>query len=555
MKMEESTDTIAEILYRSGVRHVVASSGSRSLRMVRAAARHTGLTVRMIIDERVAAFSALGISDCVSEPVALVCTSGSAMLNYAPAISEAYYRGVPLIVITADRPINVIDINDGQTIHQYHALDNIVKASVDIDATTPCTKDDFDIINRTISFSLSPRKGPVHINLHLEEGNDALTYKSIPYDSLPVAPAGLSLSDGTLSRHIKEIAHNKILVFLGQMPPDSNMDMIVEQLSACPNVVVIADIVSNCRAAGVITDIESIIGKIREDSGRFRPQTLITLGKTSPVSRNLKEWLRGIDGYSHWRINDKPAPEDTYNHLERTIIADAPIFLKCLADNIPKHDVPSYKEIWLNLYRRAQAIKTTLMASAQWSDIAAVSMILKQLPENYNIQCSNGMSIRYMSLTGVNGHKLYANRGVNGIDGSTSTALGFSSVAETPTLLVTGDMSALYDISALFSGQLTQKFKMVVLANDGGEIFRLTKATRDYEHREQLLCNIPTVKWEYVAKSVDMDYFEASDKEELSKVIPLFFRMTGRASMLTVRTAPENSEIYRNIIKEIYKKI
>ena len=222
---------------------------------------------------------------------------------------------------------------------------------------------------------------------------------------------------------------------------------------------------------------------------------------------------------------------------------------------MPKHDVPSYKEIWLNLYRRAQAIKTTLMASAQWSDIAAVSMILKQLPENYNIQCSNGMSIRYMSLTGVNGHKLYANRGVNGIDGSTSTALGFSSVAETPTLLVTGDMSALYDISALFSGQFTQKFKMVVLANDGGEIFRLTKATRDYERREQLLCNIPTVKWEDVAKSVGMDYFEASNKEELSKVIPLFFRMTGRASMLTVRTTPGNSEIYRNLIKEIYKKI
>lgn len=555
MKMEESTDIIAEILYRSGVKHVVASSGSRSLRMVRAAADNTGFSMHMVVDERVAAFSALGISDCVSQPVALVCTSGSAMLNYAPAIAEAYYRGIPLIAITADRPIDVIDINDGQTIHQYHALDNIVKASVDIDATTPCTKEGFDIINRTISLSLSPRKGPVHINLHLEEGNDALTYKSIPYDGLPVAPAGLSMPDDTLSSHIKEIAYNKILVFLGQMPPDSNMDMIVEQLLACPNVVVIADIVSNCRAAGVITDIESIIGKIREESDRYRPQTVITLGKTSPVSRNLKEWLRSIDGYNHWRINDRQEPEDTYHHLERTIVADAPTFLKSLVDNMPKRDVPSYREIWLDLYDKAQAVKTSLMTSAQWSDITAVGMILEHLPENYNIQCSNGMSIRYMSLTGVKGHTLYCNRGVNGIDGSTSTALGFSSVAETPTLLVTGDMSAIYDISALFSGQLTPKFKMVILANDGGEIFRLTKATRDYERREQLLCNIPTIKWEDVAKSVDMDYFEASNKEELSKIIPSFFSMTGRASMLVVRTSPGNSETYRNIIKEIYNKI
>ena len=112
MKIKETTDIIAEMLYRAGVRQVIVSSGSRSLRMVRAVADNKGLTVRMVVDERVAAFMALGMGDSTRQPVALVCTSGTAMLNYAPAVAEAYYRGMPLIVITADRPIESIGINE-----------------------------------------------------------------------------------------------------------------------------------------------------------------------------------------------------------------------------------------------------------------------------------------------------------------------------------------------------------------------------------------------------------------------------------------------------------
>lgn len=555
MKFEESTDIIAKILYDSGVRHVIASSGSRSLRMVRSVASHPQLNVRMIVDERVAAFSAIGISDCTAQPTALICTSGTAMLNYAPAIAEAYYRGIPMIIITADRPIDIIDINDGQTIHQFHALDNIVKKSIDIDATRPCCKNDFDKIIDTISFALSPRKGPIHINLHLEEGNDAMDYQCIDYEIELSRLHKPNLIPCPSSFPKSEFALKKTLIFLGQMPFDSEMISLVEHVAVLPNIVVVADVVSNCNTPNVITDIESLTDHIKAHPDIFNPELVITLGKTSPVSRRFKEWLRSIGGYVHWRVNDKPEPENTYFHLERTIIADEKTFLKHIVDNADRTDVDTFNRSWMALNRRADAIKTNLLAEAPWSDIAAINMIIKQIPGNYTIQCSNGMSIRYLSLTGANRHRLYCNRGVNGIDGSTSTAIGYSSVSDTPTLLISGDMSALYDISALYSGQLSPNFKMIVIANEGGEIFRLTQATRSYEKREEMLCNIPDIKWKDVASSVNMDYFEAQSKEELESILNSFFVKNDRSTLLIIKTPMGNSNIYRNIIKEINKRL
>lgn len=553
MKIEESTDIIARILHSWGIRYVIASSGSRSLRMVRAAVDNKSLDVRMIVDERVAGFSSLGISDCTGEPTALICTSGSAMLNYSPAISEAYYRGIPIIVITADRPADIIDINDGQTIHQFHALDNIVKTSIDIDATKACRKEDFEAISKAISIALSPRKGPVHINLHLEEGNDALTFKSIDYDVPSVAVPVLNGERQFPSS--EAIAHKKVLVFLGQMPYDREVATLIRKVSSFPNIAVVTDIISNCSEGNAITDIESIIGKVREKQELYAPDVVITMGKTSPISRRFKEWLRSLGNYSHWRVNDRPEPEDTYSHLDRTIVADDKTFLKYLADNMPSDCKMKYNRTWIYLSERAQRIKRVLLSQAAWSDISAINMIAEHLPENYNIQCSNGMSIRYLSLIGVSSRRTYSNRGVNGIDGSTSTALGFSSVSESPTLLVTGDMSALYDISALYSGQLSSKFKMIVIANNGGEIFRMTKATRDYENRENMLCKMPEIKWDSVAQSVGMEYFEASDKESLRQIISCFFEIRSQASMLVINTPAGNSCIYNDIIKEIHNKL
>lgn len=553
MKIEESTDIIAQILYRSGVRHAVVSSGSRSLRMVRAVADNANIEVRMIVDERVAAFSAIGISDCTSRPVALICTSGSAMLNYSPAVAEAYYRGIPLIVITADRPADVIDINDGQTIRQFHALDNIAKASIDIDATTPCSEADFDEINRVISIAMSPRKGPVHINLHLEEGYGFIKDESTGYEKAAVTPDVIRRHEYLSASELSGLSRKKILIFLGQMHPDRDISKSVRQLAGHDNIVVVAEAVSNCSGGNIIDDIESIIGRVKDYPEIFNPEIVITLGKTSPVSRRFKEWLRNIGDYRHWRVNDRKEPEDTYYHLDKTIVAGDDMFLKYLTDNLPAAEI-SYSQPWLNLKADAQTIKKTLISNSPWSDISAIDTILEHLPEGYNIQCSNGMSIRYLSLIGTAGHPLYCNRGVNGIDGSTSTALGFSSVAEAPTLLITGDMSALYDISALYSGQLSPAFKMVIMANKGGEIFRMVPATRDYENREEMLCHMPDIKWENVARSVDMEYYEASDNGILCRVLPRFFCDSTRASLLVINTPAGNSRIYSDIIKEIYNK-
>lgn len=364
MKMAESTDIIAKILELAGVRDVIVSSGSRSLRMVKAAADNAVLNVRMIIDERVAAFFALGICECTTRPVALICTSGSAMLNYAPAVAEAFYRGAPLIIVTADRPKALIDINDGQTIHQSGALDNIVKCSVDIDATQQCCNSDYGDISRCVAAAITPRKGPVHINLHLEDGIKIVDFNKIS-DIYPDFSA-VDIESGTVADDIyfENIGNKRILVFLGQMDPDDELDKTVENLAKLNNVVIVSDIISNCRAQGVITDIESIIGKVIENTATYRPDIFITLGKTSPVSRRFKEWLRNINGYRHWRVNDTDAEEDTYFHLEKTIVADDKIFLESLARNISAGADITYRDDWYKLHEKSTGIKDKLIAGA-----------------------------------------------------------------------------------------------------------------------------------------------------------------------------------------------
>lgn len=582
MKMTESTDNIANILMAAGVREVVVSSGSRSLRMVRAVIDNGSLNVRMIVDERVAAFFALGISEATNRPVVLVCTSGTAMLNYAPAIAEAFYRGIPLIVITADRPKEMIDINDGQTIHQFHALDNIVKMSIDIDATKECSIEDYNALTKAIIEGLSPRKGPIHINLHLQEGGaihdipvrdfkpgtdiisngvkNALPYDLISYSrSCASEKQLLTPEDWSAVMHNAPLSEKKILLFVGQRSYEEKFDEYINRLSKHDNVVIVTDFVGNCDTDGVVANVEPLMGTIRKQPLMFKPDIFISFGKTSPISRSFKEWLRETGDYQHWRVNDTDKDEDTYYHLKYTIVSDDVAFLDWLLMSIEydmiKNDTSErtghYRDIWFTEYHRVVKSVNRLLEEAPWSDIYAINVVLKALPEEYDIQCSNGMSIRYLSLVNPSGRNVYCNRGVNGIDGSTSTALGYASVNNNSTLLITGDMSAVYDISALFSGQLTPDFKMIVIANGGGEIFRLTKATRDYEKRESMLCALPSIDWFQVAGAVGMEYFEANDAKELSGILPRFFKKGDKASLLIVNTPAGNSIAYREIIKQV----
>lgn len=582
MKIVEATDNIAKILVAADVRNVVVSSGSRSLRMVRAAIDNEELNVKMIVDERVAGFFALGISESTCEATALVCTSGTAMLNYAPAIAEAYYRGIPLVVITTDRPKEVIDINDGQTIHQFHALDNIVKTSIDIDATKMCGKETYDSLVQAIIEGLTPRKGPVHVNLHLHEGGEIYNIPAIEYnpDAWWIsAVAKSSFPESMMSNNSycasgkqtftindlgewnksAELLGRKILLFIGQRNYDVRFDRYIERLANHDNIVIVADIVSNCHADGVISNIEPMMTVVKKHPDEFKPDIFISLGKTSPISRSFKEWLRGIDDYRHWRVNDTYKEEDTYYHLNYNIVADdlkfAEWLLAIVENDMSKNDETkhfvNYRDLWLSEYAHVEMSLKKSLEQVPWSDIYAINMMLKALPANYDIQCSNGMSIRYLALADPSDYKVYCNRGVNGIDGSTSTALGFSSVNNKSTLLISGDMSALYDVSALFSGQLNPKFKMVVIANGGGEIFRLTKATRDYEQRESMLCALPSIDWAKVAGAVGMEYLEANDAEELSGILTAFFNIGDKATLLIINTPAGNSIVYRDIIKQI----
>lgn len=487
----DSCNILVDLLLSYGVEHTIISPGSRNAPIIIALNRCDKIQKHVIIDERSAAFAALGMAQVSNKPVAIVCTSGSAVLNYAPAVAEAFYQHIPLIVISADRPYEWIDQNDSQTIIQAGILNNIVKHSYDIPAN--CNdKTKLWYINRSINEALqkttSLPEGPVHINIQF---NEPL------YDRKPLTDS--------LAKQIKKIlplAHlsdytyfansinscKKVLIFASINKPCQELTNILDSISG-GNIAVISEIIgNNNKSKYIFKNIDRLFSEISEDNyADFAPDLLITFGG-APVSRLTKTFLRKLTNIEHWRIGIDNNIIDTMQNLTHHIDIEPLTFFKAINEFITKKG--SYFDQWVTLKAQAQQSHDTYVENAPWSDFKAMYTIMKSLPyEGLNLQVSNGSAIRYADIFGVhecfNG-SIFCNRGVSGIDGSTSTALGASIIHTTgDTLLITGDMSFCYDLNGLASQYNSKRFKIIVLCNGGGGIFRFINGPSTLPNFEQ----------------------------------------------------------------------
>ena len=487
----DSCNILVDLLLSYGVEHTIISPGSRNAPIIIALNRCDKIQKHVIIDERSAAFAALGMAQVSNKPVAIVCTSGSAVLNYAPAVAEAFYQHIPHIIISADRPYEWIDQNDSQTIIQAGILNNIVKHSYDIPAN--CNdKTKLWYINRTINEALqmatSLPEGPVHINMQF---NEPL------YDRKPLTDS--------LAKQIKKIlplAHlsdytcfansinscKKVLIFASMNKPCQELTNILDSISG-GNIAVISEIIgNNNKSKYIFKNIDRLFSEISEDNyANFAPDLLITFGG-APVSRLAKTFLRKLTNIEHWRIGIDNNIIDTMQNLTHHIDIEPLTFFKAINEFITKKG--SYFDQWVTLKAQAQQSHDTYVENAPWSDFKAMYTIMKSLPyEGLNLQVSNGSAIRYADIFGVhecfNG-SIFCNRGVSGIDGSTSTALGASIIHTTgDTLLITGDMSFCYDLNGLASQYNSKRFKIIVLCNGGGGIFRFINGPSTLPNFEQ----------------------------------------------------------------------
>lgn len=556
---KETALMLAQCLAAYGVSDIFSSPGSRNAPLIMALARHPGLTVRPVVDERSAAFIALGFASVSQRPAALVCTSGTALLNYAPAIAEAFYRKVPLIVISADRPAEWIEQDDSQTIRQPGALANFVKESCRLKGEITGDRDRW-FVNRTLNgilqAALTRRPGPVHINISFTEPLTATT--SRPTDGLfrkidlMLPPNKLDPEDA--KRLALEAADSNLLIVGGFCPPSAGMSIALARLSKLPGVVVVADALANVNARrdDILSRPDLFIESELLRRPGAKPSMLITFGG-SVLSKKLKDYLRSTPLREHWHIGDNSMLIDSYFSLTRRIEINESDFFPRFANAMDhiRHGKDSlesqkstafvagqseFKALWHEAAFLADAETNKSETDASWSARQAILTILRQLPAEWNLQLSNGLTPRLAMLgDATRFHRRDCNRGASGIDGSVSTALGASVAYNGTTLLLTGDMSMQYDIAALSSTLLSPKLKIIVINNHGGGIFREIATTRNLPERDShFVChlNLPLDK---IADTYGLAYFLADSTASLQATLPPFATVADRPALMEIR--------------------
>lgn len=525
--MKPSAIILAKLLVRHDITSVILSPGSRNAPLIVAMSLHKHLQLIDVIDERSAGFLALGMAKQTQQPVALVCTSGTALLNYAPAIAEAYYQGIPLIVLSADRPMQWIDQDDSQTIHQPLALNNFVKKSFDIPDFDSADREMKWYASRTINEAIlsakKEKQGPVHINMQFNAPLCNSTFKLGNIKAVKLITGTNEINIEQAKILATHLAGKKILIVAGYLAPSHKLSKALNRFIGLPNVSILAETIANLHLQQQSGIDRILTGLTPEELNSLLPDIVITIGGAL-LSRKIKEWLRSApSSMKHWSLDQAPTLADCFCHLSLKITTEPVQFFSTVGRLLRKMNSDSdYNELWSNYKLTASASATKFLSKSPWCDLLAHYIIFNNIPKDWNICCSNGTSIRYAELFASSSqHSMSCNRGTSGIEGCTATAVGQALEYSGNTLLITGDMSFIHDLGGFSLPQTPSTFKIIVFNNRGGDIFRFIPSTSALNEREDhFSCSeLCASSCKNLAKTFNYDYLYAHDVDELHKAL------------------------------------
>jgi 2-succinyl-5-enolpyruvyl-6-hydroxy-3-cyclohexene-1-carboxylate synthase len=501
-------DFLACLLADAGVTRWMVSPGSRNAPLVASMVKHGGFDLHSFPDERVAAFAALGTAQGPRYPVGVICTSGTAAANLYPAVCEAYYQRIPLLILTADRPPELIDQWDGQTIHQDNLFHPHTQGnfSLPVIAHTPNLPTALLSLQTTVQAAIAqtlyPVPGPVHINAPLRDPiyadvdkpfqHIAPTKPFLIHHPTP-PPVDQTLAEEWMSH--TNIHQPRILIIVGMHPPQPELSLALESLQN--RVPILSDIASHQHAYG-IQQWDRAWLQSQPDAEYCAPDVLITLGM-GVVSKPLKQWLKANKPKKHIHISPLHAsvgdpfqtnPEHCQHHevdalfaLDQTLQTAETLMEPATTSteqntNQQSNTKPltSYLNLWQHWVTEAltsfgDGLPTRITALYQ-REFGVVKHLLSSCDDRFVFQLGNSMSVRYASWSGSSPAAIYANRGTSGIDGSLSTAVGYAMANPNKhCVAILGDISAIYDAHALWTAELPKNFSVVVLNNRGGQIF------------------------------------------------------------------------------------
>lgn len=525
---------VLDVLLGHGINDVVMSPGSRNTPLITGLRARGEFRLRVINDERTAGFVALGMSIANRRPVVLVCTSGTAIYNYAPAVAEAYYSHLPLIVITADRATESIG-QEPQTLMQNGALETIVKQSFDIahyadEADETARNYANRIANEAVNIACNGIKGPIHINMHFGTGfNKIIQYKErtdvriIKNISNPSA-----LPPHLMREYAKHAADRKVMLIVGSNLTDHKLNHAITNFSRLENVAVASEVTSNVHLPDGFRQFTSAAMSryLHEKDLKGRPDLIISIGGI-PVSEDLKTYIRNCPGLSHWTLGDTPLSADVYGRLNTHFDVEPVSFLNSLTHFVKSickkgHKIAysEYSSLWRDRCREIYEGNHKKHLMQERCEEASMLQIFEALPQNINIFLSNGLTVRYANrLMSKIPHNCIANRGVSGIEGTNATALGISFASKIKTILITGDMSFSYNPEILHLAGDTDKLGIIVINNGGGGIFRKIKTTRDLPMLEECFCNAPDLPLKKICEAYGWEYAVAETTDEIKNAI------------------------------------
>ncbi|MGC6284978.1 MAG: 2-succinyl-5-enolpyruvyl-6-hydroxy-3-cyclohexene-1-carboxylic-acid synthase [Polaribacter sp.] len=537
---------------------VVISPGSRNAPLTIGFTNHPNIDTVSIVDERSAAFFALGIAQQKQRPVAVLCTSGSAMLNYYPAIAEAFYSNIPLIVLSADRPKHLIDIGDGQTIRQENVFDKHILFAANLAENENLNSNAADMIQRQnqqlISEALNTaiaQKGPVHINIPFDEPLYETVDILAQFDFPNINTSYLDNNNIDYSKLAKIWnSSERKMILVGVNYPDAELHQLMDLYADDPSVLILTETTSNLHHDKTINSIDQLIFSLDDDGFKaLQPDILLTFGGMI-VSKKIKKFLRTYQPKHHWNIDEKKAM-NTFFCLSEFIQTNPVDFFKRFNTMI-EIKANGYRDHWLAIRDVKRDKHSSYMETVSHSDFKVFKQVLEGLPSNSKLQMSNSAIIRYAQLFTIDPTiETYCNRGTSGIDGSTSTAVGAAYASEEQTILITGDLSFFYDSNGLWNKEIPADFRIILVNNSGGGIFKIIpgpSSTNAIQYFETPHC----LTAEHLAKTYRFEYRKAYSTETVDDSLNGFFDASEKPKILEIFTpSQENDRILKSYFKHL----
>lgn len=549
------------------IKHAVISPGSRSTPISLLLMKHPDIKVHINVDERSAAFFALGIAKSTQEPVAIVCTSGTAAANYYPAIVEAKLSRVPLIVITADRPHELRDVGAPQTIDQLHLYGDHVKWYCEM-ALPEMTEISIsyvrNVAKQSSMMAVTEPAGPVHLNFPVREP----LLPDLAKDYFSIGRSDFCSDIGTRmvsAAHIDTLVHlladkERGIIVCGEMHDESFPKAIV-QLAEKLQYPLLADPLSQLRVQEYedqVIDCYDTFLRVEKAVDTFRPEVIIRFGPL-PVSKALTLYMKKHKNVDVIAVDEGAGWRDPIGHITQMVYSNETIFCEQLSQSIIERTPTSWYAKWKEINTKTKRGLLAIQQVEQLNEGRVFIELKKLLPSNANLFVSNSMPIRDCD-TFFHGYedgiKLLANRGANGIDGVVSTALGTSVDDNRPTVLVIGDLSFFHDMNGLLAAKMEKRnMTIIVINNDGGGIFSFLPQASEREYFEQLFGTPHGLDFSHAVTMYGGEFTRVQSWHEFEQIVKQSVVSVGLNVIEVVTDREENVQIHRKLWKDVSQEI